>query len=178
MVARPGQVQKETSELKQRIWFVIIGLLVFRLGSYIPVPGVNADVLREMFNSQSGNVMGMFNMFSGGALERASILALGIMPYISASIIIQLMSVMVPQLAELKKEGESGRRTLTKYTRWGTLLLGLVQASGIAYGLPRMMPGLVDNPSFQFYVVATLSLTTGPPDLPPEKPVCRSRSNS
>ncbi len=161
MVAKPGQVQKETSELKQRIWFVIIGLLVFRFGSYVPVPGVNADVLREMFNSQSGNVMGMFNMFSGGALERASILALGIMPYISASIIIQLMSVMIPQLAELKKEGEAGRRTLTKYTRWGTLLLGLVQASGIAYGLPRMMPGLVDNPSFQFYVVATLSLTTG-----------------
>ena len=162
MVAKPGQPNKpENNELSQRLIFVVIGLLIFRFGSYIPVPGVNADVLREMFNSQSGNVMGMFNMFSGGALERASILALGIMPYISASIIIQLMSVMIPSLAELKKEGESGRRTLTKYTRWGTLLLGLMQALGIAFGLPKMMPGLVENPSFQFYVVATVSLTTG-----------------
>ena len=142
MVAKPGQPNKpENNELSQRLIFVVIGLLIFRFGSYIPVPGVNADVLREMFNSQSGNVMGMFNMFSGGALERASILALGIMPYISASIIIQLMSVMIPSLAELKKEGESGRRTLTKYTRWGTLLLGLMQALGIAFGLPKMMPG-------------------------------------
>lgn len=102
-------------------------------------------------------------MFSGGALSRASILALGIMPYISASIIIQLMSVINPKLAELKKEGESGRRTITKYTRWGTLILGLLQASGIAYGLPNMIPGLVDeaNLGWQFVVVATISLTTG-----------------
>ena len=163
MVAKPGQDKNKMNELVQRILFVVLALVIFRLGSYIPVPGINANVLQEMFNSQDGNIMGMFNMFSGGALERASILALGIMPYISASIIIQLMSVLHPALKELKKEGESGRRTITKYTRWGTLLLGLVQASGIAYGLPNMIPGLVDeaNQGWQFIVVATISLTTG-----------------
>lgn len=165
MVAKPGR-QGNTggkSELFNRLMFVIIGLVVFRFGSFIPVPGINTDVLEKMFESQDGSVLGMFNMFSGGALSRASILALGIMPYISASIIIQLMSVINPRLAELKKEGESGRRTITKYTRWGTLILGLLQASGIAYGLPNMIPGLVDeaNLGWQFVVVATISLTTG-----------------
>lgn len=166
MVAKPGRQQGNTggkSELFNRLMFVIIGLVVFRFGSFIPVPGINTDVLEKMFESQDGSVLGMFNMFSGGALSRASILALGIMPYISASIIIQLMSVINPKLAELKKEGESGRRTITKYTRWGTLILGLLQASGIAYGLPNMIPGLVDeaNLGWQFVVVATISLTTG-----------------
>lgn len=165
MVAKPGR-QGNTggkSELFNRLMFVIIGLVVFRFGSFIPVPGINTDVLEKMFESQDGSVLGIFNMFSGGALSRASILALGIMPYISASIIIQLMSVINPKLAELKKEGESGRRTITKYTRWGTLILGLLQASGIAYGLPNMIPGLVDeaNLGWQFVVVATISLTTG-----------------
>lgn len=165
MVAKPGR-QGNTggkSELFNRLMFVIIGLVVFRFGSFIPVPGINTDVLEKMFESQDGSVLGMFNMFSGGALSRASILALGIMPYISASIIIQLMSVINPKLAELKKEGESGRRTITKYTRWGTLILGLLQASGIAYGLPNMIPGLVNeaNLGWQFVVVATISLTTG-----------------
>ena len=165
MVAKPGR-QGNTggkSELFNRLMFVIIGLVVFRFGCFIPVPGINTDVLEKMFESQDGSVLGMFNMFSGGALSRASILALGIMPYISASIIIQLMSVINPKLAELKKEGESGRRTITKYTRWGTLILGLLQASGIAYGLPNMIPGLVDeaNLGWQFVVVATISLTTG-----------------
>lgn len=165
MVAKPGR-QGNTggkSELFNRLMFVIIGLVVFRFGSFIPVPGINTDVLEKMFESQDGSVLGMFNMFSGGALSRASILALGIMPYISASIIIQLMSVINPKLAELKKEGESGRRTITKYTRWGALILGLLQASGIAYGLPNMIPGLVDeaNLGWQFVVVATISLTTG-----------------
>ena len=165
MVAKPGR-QGNTggkSVLFNRLMFVIIGLVVFRFGSFIPVPGINTDVLEKMFESQDGSVLGMFNMFSGGALSRASILALGIMPYISASIIIQLMSVINPKLAELKKEGESGRRTITKYTRWGTLILGLLQASGIAYGLPNMIPGLVDeaNLGWQFVVVATISLTTG-----------------
>lgn len=165
MVAKPGR-QGNTggkSELFNRLMFVIIGLVVFRFGSFIPVPGINTDVLEKMFESQDGSVLGMFNMFSGGALSRASILALGIMPYISASIIIQLMSVINPKLAELKKEGESGRRTITKYTRWGTLILGLLQACGIAYGLPNMIPGLVDeaNLGWQFVVVATISLTTG-----------------
>lgn len=165
MVAKPGRQGNigGKSELFNRLMFVIIGLVVFRFGSFIPVPGINTDVLEKMFESQDGSVLGMFNMFSGGALSRASILALGIMPYISASIIIQLMSVINPKLAELKKEGESGRRTITKYTRWGTLILGLLQASGIAYGLPNMIPGLVDeaNLGWQFVVVATISLTTG-----------------
>ena len=98
MVAKPGQDKNKMNELVQRILFVVLALVIFRLGSYIPVPGINANVLQEMFNSQDGNIMGMFNMFSGGALERASILALGIMPYISASIIIQLMSVLHPAL--------------------------------------------------------------------------------
>jgi len=146
-----------------RLLFVFIGLVIFRLGSFVPVPGINTDVLEKMFSEQSGNVLGMFNMFSGGALSRASILALGIMPYISSAIIIQLMAVINPTLAELKKEGESGRRTLTKYTRWGTLFLGLLQSVGIAYGLPNMIPGLVDevNMGWQFMVVATVSLTAG-----------------
>src|SRR5574344_497916 len=164
MVAKPGQSGANgRSEIVNRLLFVVIGLIIFRLGSYIPVPGINTDVLEQMFNQQDGSVLGMFNMFSGGALARASILALGIMPYISASIIIQLMSVINPTLAELKKEGESGRRTLTNYTRYGTLILGLLQASGIAYGLPNMIPGLVDeaNQGWQFIVVATISLTTG-----------------
>jgi preprotein translocase subunit SecY len=164
MVAKPGQSGANgRSEIVNRLLFVVIGLIIFRLGSYIPVPGINTDVLEQMFNQQDGSVLGMFNMFSGGALARASILALGIMPYISASIIIQLMSVINPTLAELKKEGESGRRTITKYTRYGTLILGLLQASGIAYGLPNMIPGLVDeaNQGWQFIVVATISLTTG-----------------
>ena len=126
MVARPGQTGKTSNELVCRLLFVFIGLVIFRLGSFVPVPGINTDVLEKMFSEQSGNVLGMFNMFSGGALSRASILALGIMPYISSAIIIQLMAVINPTLAELKKEGESGRRTLTKYTRWGTLFLGLL----------------------------------------------------
>ncbi|WP_019000763.1 preprotein translocase subunit SecY [Succinimonas amylolytica] len=163
MVARPGQTGKTSNELVSRLLFVFIGLVIFRLGSFVPVPGINTDVLEKMFSEQSGNVLGMFNMFSGGALSRASILALGIMPYISSAIIIQLMAVINPTLAELKKEGESGRRTLTKYTRWGTLFLGLLQSVGIAYGLPNMIPGLVDevNMGWQFMVVATVSLTAG-----------------
>ncbi len=163
MVAKPGQTGSNRSELVSRLIFVFIGLLIFRLGSFVPVPGINTEVLEKMFNDQSGNVLGMFNMFSGGALSRASILALGIMPYISASIIIQLMAVINPTLAELKKEGESGRRTLTKYTRWGTLILGFLQSIGIAYGLPNMIPGLVDdaNMGWHFMIVATISLTAG-----------------
>lgn len=149
------------SELRSRLLFVVIGLIMFRLGSYIPVPGVNADVLQRLFDDQSGTIIGMFNMFSGGALERASVLALGIMPYISASIIIQLLAVINPTLAELRKEGESGRRKITQYTRVSTLFLATLQAVGIATGIPNMMPGLVDNPGFGFYFVTTVSLVTG-----------------
>ena len=159
-----AQQQKGTGELRQRLLFVVFALIIFRLGSYIPVPGVNADVLERIFDSQSGTIIGMFNMFSGGALERASVLALGIMPYISASIIIQLLAVLNKNLAELKKEGESGRRKITQYTRVATVFLAAFQAFqafGMATGIPNMMPGLVDNPGFGFYFVTTVSLVTG-----------------
>lgn len=161
---REAQAQAKgttNGELRSRLLFVLIGLIMFRLGSYIPVPGVNADVLQRLFDDQSGTIIGMFNMFSGGALERASVLALGIMPYISASIIIQLLAVINPTLAELRKEGESGRRKITQYTRVSTLFLATLQAVGIATGIPNMMPGLVDNPGFGFYFVTTVSLVTG-----------------
>ena len=163
-----AQAKGGNPELRSRLLFVVIGLIMFRLGSYIPVPGVNADVLQRLFDDQSGTIIGMFNMFSGGALERASVLALGIMPYISASIIIQLLAVIIqllavinPTLAELRKEGESGRRKITQYTRVSTLFLAALQAVGIATGIPNMMPGLVDNPGFGFYFVTTVSLVTG-----------------
>ena len=156
-----AQAKGGNGELRSRLLFVVIGLIMFRLGSYIPVPGVNADVLQRLFDDQSGTIIGMFNMFSGGALERASVLALGIMPYISASIIIQLLAVINPTLAELRKEGESGRRKITQYTRVSTLFLAALQAVGIATGIPNMMPGLVDNPGFGFYFVTTVSLVTG-----------------
>ena len=156
-----AQAKGGNPELRSRQLFVVIGLIMFRLGSYIPVPGVNADVLQRLFDDQSGTIIGMFNMFSGGALERASVLALGIMPYISASIIIQLLAVINPTLAELRKEGESGRRKITQYTRVSTLFLAALQAVGIATGIPNMMPGLVDNPGFGFYFVTTVSLVTG-----------------
>ena len=155
------QNKSGNGELRSRLLFVFIGLVVFRLGSYIPVPGVNADVLQRVFDEQSGTILGMFNMFSGGALERASVLALGIMPYISAAIIIQLLAVINKNLAELRKEGESGRRKITQYTRIATLFLAAIQALGIATGIPNMMPGLVDNPGFGFYFVTTVSLVTG-----------------
>ena len=156
-----AQAKGGNGELRSRLLFVVIGLIMFRLGSYIPVPGVNADVLQRLFDDQSGTIIGMFNMFSGGALERASVLALGIMPYISASIIIKLLAVINPTLAELRKEGESGRRKITQYTRVSTLFLAALQAVGIATGIPNMMPGLVDNPGFGFYFVTTVSLVTG-----------------
>ena len=156
-----AQANGGNGELRSRLLFVLIGLIMFRLGSYIPVPGVNADVLQRLFDDQSGTIIGMFNMFSGGALERASVLALGIMPYISASIIIQLLAVINPTLAELRKEGESGRRKITQYTRVSTLFLATLQAVGIATGIPNMMPGVVDNPGFGFYFVTTVSLVTG-----------------
>src|SRR5579872_252535 len=119
-------------DLKRRLFFLLIAILVFRIGSYIPVPGLNPQRLQDLFNAQQNNIVGLFNMFSGGALMRFSIFALGIMPYISASIIIQLLTVVSPQLAELRKEGESGQRTINKYTRYGTLILSTFQAAGIA----------------------------------------------
>ncbi len=165
MAKKPGLdvkgAQGGLSELKSRLLFVLGAIIVFRAGSYVPIPGIDAAVLAELFQQQKGTIIELFNMFSGGALSRASILALGIMPYISASIIIQLLTVIHPAMAELKKEGESGRRKISQYTRYGTLLLGTVQAIGIATGLPNMMHGLVVNPGFSFYFTAVVSLVTG-----------------
>lgn len=164
-MAKPGLDLKSAkggfSELKARLLFVIGAIIVFRAGSFVPIPGIDAAVLAELFAQQSGTILSMFNMFSGGALERASIFALGIMPYISASIIMQLLTVVHPAFAELKKEGESGRKKISQYTRWGTLVLGTFQSVGIATGLPNLVPGLVVNIGFGFYFVAVVSLVTG-----------------
>ncbi|MGR5064449.1 preprotein translocase subunit SecY [Photobacterium lutimaris] len=165
MAKQPGQdfrsAQGGLAELKVRLLFVLGAILIFRAGSFVPIPGIDAAVLADLFEQQKGTVIELFNMFSGGALERASILALGIMPYISASIIVQLLTVVHPALAELKKEGESGRRKISQYTRYGTLVLATFQAIGIATGLPSMIPGLVINPGLGFYFVAVVSLVTG-----------------
>ncbi|KFZ27843.1 preprotein translocase subunit SecY [Pseudidiomarina atlantica] len=164
-MAKPGlesnRAQGGTSELKRRLLFVLGALIVFRAGSFVPIPGIDAAVLAQLFDQQRDTIVAMFNMFSGGALERASVFALGIMPYITASIIMQLASVVHPRLAELKKEGEAGRRKISQYTRWGTLVLATFQSIGIATGLPSLMPGLVIDPSFGFYFTAVVSLVTG-----------------
>ncbi|WP_286234410.1 preprotein translocase subunit SecY [Thalassotalea sediminis] len=163
-MATPGMDNKGSgglSELKQRLWFVLLALIVFRLGSFVPIPGIDAAVLAQLFEQQKGTIVEMFNMFSGGALERASVLALGIMPYISASIIMQLLTVIHPTMAELKKEGEAGRRKISQYTRYGTLVLATVQSIAIAKSLPGMMPGLVMDAGFGFYFTAVVSLVTG-----------------
>ncbi|MFT6193231.1 MAG: preprotein translocase subunit SecY [Cognaticolwellia sp.] len=163
-MATPGVDNKAKgglSELKQRLWFVLGALIVLRLGTFVPIPGIDAAVLAQLFDQQKGTIVEMFNMFSGGALERASVLALGIMPYISASIIMQLLTVMHPAMAELKKEGEAGRRKISQYTRYGTLVLATVQSIAIARSLPGMMPGLVMDAGFGFYFAAVVSLVTG-----------------
>ena len=149
------------SELKSRLLFVLGAIIVFRLGSYVPIPGIDANVLSQLFEQQKGTIVEMFNMFSGGALERASVLALGIMPYITASIIVQLLSHMHPSLMELKKEGEAGRRKISQYTRYLTLILATFQSIGIATGLPNLIQGLVINPGLGFYFTAVVSLVTG-----------------
>ena len=165
MAKQPGyqarSTQGGTSELKRRLLFVLGALIVFRIGSFIPVPGIDAAVLAQLIEQQKGTIIDMFNMFSGGALSRASIFALGIMPYISASIIIQLLATVHPALAELRKEGESGRRKISKYTRYSTVVLATLQAVGISTGLPNMLPGLVPNLGFGFYFTAVISLVTG-----------------
>jgi len=147
-------------DLKRRLFFLLGALIVFRIGSFIPVPGIDQLQLAELFRSQRGGILDMFNMFSGGALSRFSIFALGIMPYISASIIMQLMTVVSPTLEALKKEGESGRRKITQYTRYGTAGLALFQGMGIAIAL-ESQPGLVVDPGFMFRITAMLTLVTG-----------------
>jgi preprotein translocase subunit SecY len=147
-------------DLKRRLWFLLLALVVYRIGAHIPVPGIDPDQLAQLFKGQQGGILGMFNMFSGGALSRFTVFALGIMPYISASIIMQLLTVVVPQLEALKKEGEAGRRTITKYTRWFTVGLATFQAVGIAVAL-ESQPGLVLDPGLQFRFTAAVSLVTG-----------------
>ncbi len=153
------------TELKQRIFFVLLGLIVFRIGAYIPVPGVNAVALADLFQQTRGSVVDLFNMFSGGALERFSLFALGIMPYISSSIIMQLMTNVIPTLEQLKKEGESGRRKITQYTRYGTVVLATVQALGVAIALEGQvarggMP-VVLEPGIGFKMITVITLVSG-----------------
>ena len=150
---------KGLSDLKNRLLFVLIAILIFRIGSYIPVPGLNPQRLQALFNTQQGNIIGLFNMFSGGALMRFSIFALGVMPYISASIIVQLLSVLSPQLSELRKEGEAGQRQINKYTRYGTVFLSAFQALGVAKMLAVNQVALV--PGSSFYFTTTITLVTG-----------------
>jgi preprotein translocase subunit SecY len=147
-------------DLKKRLIFLLLALVVFRIGAHIPVPGIDPAVLAELFAGQQGGILGMFNMFSGGALSRFTIFALGIMPYISASIIMQLMTTVSPQLEQLRKEGEAGRRKITQYTRYGTLFLALFQATGISIAL-ESQPNLVLEPGMMFRITAVTTLVTG-----------------
>jgi preprotein translocase subunit SecY len=147
-------------DLRRRLVFLLLALVVYRIGAHIPVPGIDPGQLQELFKRQGGGILNLFNMFSGGALSRFSIFALGIMPYISASIIMQLMSYVVPSLEAIKKEGESGRRKITQYTRYGTLLLAIFQSLGIAVALEGSA-GLVLSPGFTFRVTAVVSLVSG-----------------
>ena len=154
-----GGVAGKYGDLKRRLLFLLGALVVFRIGSYIPVPGIDPEQLRQLFDSQSGGILGMFDMFSGGALSRASVFALGIMPYISASIIVQLMTAVSPQLEALKKEGEAGRRKITQYTRYGTVFLALFQSLGISIALESQ--GVVIEPGMGFRIIAVTTLTSG-----------------
>ncbi|MCP4408069.1 MAG: preprotein translocase subunit SecY [Gammaproteobacteria bacterium] len=147
------------AELRQRLLFLVFALVVYRVGTYIPVPGINPDAMAQFFDQQSGTILNMFNMFSGGALQRLSIFALGIMPYISASIIMQLMTAVLPTLKELKKEGEAGRRKITQYTRYGTVALATFQAIGVSIALQDQQVALTQGVGFIF--TATVSLVTG-----------------
>jgi len=152
------------TELRQRLLFVFGALIVFRIGAHIPIPGVDPKALAAMFNQQGSSILDMVNMFSGGALKRLSIFALGIMPYISASIILQLMTIVVPKLEQLKKEGESGRKKINQYTRYATVVLASFQATGVAMALQNQSAGgapIVISPGFQFVALTAISLMTG-----------------
>jgi len=146
-------------ELKRRILYTMALLVVYRVGVHVPVPGIDSVALAEIFDRAKGTILGIFNMFSGGALERLSVFALGIMPYISASIILQLMTVVIPHLEQLKKEGEQGRKKITQYTRYGTVILSIIQGFGISIGLERM--GAVIVPGWGFRLMSVLTLTAG-----------------
>ncbi len=162
MASNPATLGKtgKYGDLKRRLGFLVLALVVYRIGTHIPVPGIDPDQLRQLFNSQQGGILGLFNMFSGGALSRFSVFALGIMPYISASIIFQMLTYVLPSLEAMRKEGESGRRRITQYTRYATLGLALVQSYGIAVAL-QSQQGLVLNPGLMFIFICMVSLVTG-----------------
>ena len=158
-----GALSKAT-ELKKRLWFTLGALIIYRLGTYIPIPGVDPSVLQDVFKQNAGGILGMFNMLAGGALERMTIFALNIMPYISASIIMQLLTTVSPQLEQLKKEGEAGRKKINQYTRYGTVVLAALQAYGIAIGLEGMTAasgGAVIDPGLFFRFTTVITLTGG-----------------
>jgi preprotein translocase subunit SecY len=158
--ANPLSTLGKYGDLKKRLWFLLGALVVYRIGTHIPVPGIDPAVLADLFKRNQGSILDMFNMFSGGALSRFSIFALGIMPYISASIIMQLLTVVVPTLEQLKKEGEAGRRKITQWTRYGTLALALFQSVGISTML-QSQQGLVPDPGLLFTFVTVTTLTGG-----------------
>ena len=158
--ANIAQTGSKFGELRQRLVFLVLALLVFRLGAHIPVPGIDPDQLAQLFSGQKDGILGMFNLFSGGALSRFTVFALGIMPYISASIIMQLMTIVIPSLESLKKEGQAGQRKITQYTRYGTVLLATFQALGISVAL-QAQPGLVINPGLMFELNTVVTLVTG-----------------
>lgn len=156
---KPEAMGKGFAELKSRLLFVLIALIVYRIGAHIPVPGINPERLAALFDQNQGTILSLFNMFSGGALKRMSIFALGIMPYISASIIMQLLTAVSPALEQLKKEGEAGRRKISQYTRYGTVVLALIQASGMSVGLASQ--GITFNSTFSFYFIAVTTFVSG-----------------
>ncbi|TXI23592.1 MAG: preprotein translocase subunit SecY [Nitrosomonas sp.] len=160
VVSKNKSKDQKFRDLKIRLWFLLGALIVYRIGSHVPVPGIDAIVLKDILESQDNGLLGMFNMFSGGALSRFSIFALGIMPYISASIIMQLGTVAIPYLEMLKKEGESGRKRITQYTRIGTIFLALIQSFGISIAL-QSQPGLVITPGTIFVITTVVTLVTG-----------------
>jgi len=159
MAESPTGNRAGLGELFARLRFVLVAIIVYRIGTHIPVPGIDPNQLASLFNQNQGTILGLANMFSGGALERMSILALGIMPYISASIIMQLMSAVTPQLEQLKKEGEAGRRKISQYTRYLTVVLAIVQATGMTVGMANQ--GMSYNTGIVFFVIAITSLVTG-----------------
>ncbi|MBN3788900.1 preprotein translocase subunit SecY [Burkholderia sp. Ac-20353] len=159
-LAKPGRSTAKFGDLRRRAMFLLLALIVYRIGAHIPVPGIDPDQLAKLFQSQAGGILGMFNMFSGGALSRFTIFALGIMPYISASIIMQLLAIVSPQLEALKKEGQAGQRKITQYTRYFTVVLATFQAFGIAAALENQ-PGLVIDPGMLFRLTTVVTLVTG-----------------
>ncbi len=160
MAANPLATLGKLTDLKRRLIFLVMALVVYRVGAHIPVPGIDPNELAKLFTQNKGGILDMFNMFSGGALRRFTIFALGIMPYISASIIMQLLTVVSPTLEALKKEGEAGRRKITQYTRYGTVVLAAFQALGISIALESQR-GLVMDPGLAFRFTTVVTLITG-----------------